>query len=139
MKVKIESQTALPGAFKDLANLTSYAVINLNDINYDDFNSQVNILFKAKSITGYKKRALTGEDIPLYSENWNNYLLQIYNVREFHQKIKDENLTQFSVLFGIKIHDRKIYLCSIEEDAGITLVELSITVNTYKIQLQQCN
>jgi hypothetical protein len=139
MKVKIDSQTALPGAFKDLANLTGYAVVNLNDINYDDFNSQVNILFKAKSITGYKKRFTGGEDIPLYSENWNNYLLQIYDVKEFNQKICDDELTEFSVLFGVKIQDREVYLCSVEECSGTTLVEISIIVNSYKIQLLQCN
>ena len=90
-----------------------------------------------KELTGFKKSFL-GEMQLVYSQNMIKSLLTIRQVEEVKIEIDDrlvaEHNSRFTVLFGVKMDDDRLYLGSVEEIEGRILCQISIKVREVSIE-----
>jgi hypothetical protein len=137
MKITFESEKSLPTFNKVISVLTDKAKICVDDIHHDEVRGIVNIAMQRKDIVDFKKSFL-GEMRPIYGHRMNKSLLTIKNVKEMKVVVADQLITDcnscFTVLFGLKVDDNRLYLGSAEEEQGNLLCEISIEVKELSIE-----
>jgi len=137
MKIAYKSDILIPSVQKVISVLTDKAQVFLKGINYDEARGIVDIFIQRKELIEFKKSFL-GEMKPIYSQKMIESLLTIKQVEEMELKVDDRLVANcnscFTILFGVKVDDKQLYLGSVEEIQGDILCQIFIKVNQMNIE-----
>ena len=132
MNFSFESDLWIPSFSKGFSNLLDKARVSIDSIHYDKLNNIVDIGTQRRELIGFNK-SIIGEMQPIYSKAMIKSLLTIRHVDEIEIKVDDRLRTYcnscFTVLFGLKVDDYRLYLNSVEEIQGTVLCQIIIKVN----------
>ena len=131
MKISLQSDTDTQDLFRQIEILTNAANVTISNISIDEKNKVISIPMVRKHYE--RKKGLLVESYKLSSSKLTESELII---RDFiNYKIDDTlNLSDITLLFGVKINNKEIYLSSVEEKSGKTAFDLFIKVNTYNLE-----
>lgn len=137
MILTFESNMWIPSISKVFSSLLDKARICIDTVHYDKVNNFVEINTQRRELIRFNK-SIFGEMQPVYSRSMINSLLTIRHVDEM-DLIVDDRLRAycnscFTVLFGLKVEDNRMYLSSAEEIQGIVLCQINIKVNKINIE-----
>jgi hypothetical protein len=137
MKIAFESGLLIPSISKAISILTDRAKVCLDNIHYDEAKGIVDIYLQRKELKGFKKLFL-GEMQPVYSQIMIKSLLTIKQVEEMNIKVDDRLVADcnscFTLLFGLKMDDKQLYLGSVEEIQGNIFCQIIIKVKEISIE-----
>ena len=137
MKITFESEKSLPAFCKLISVLTDQAKVCVDDIHHDKVRGIVSIYMQRQDIVDFKKSFL-GEMRPFYGQSMIKSLLTIKNVKEMNVEVDNQLITDcnscFTVLFGLKVDDNRLYLGSAEEASGKILCQITIKVKELSIE-----
>jgi hypothetical protein len=139
MNLTFESNLLVPPISEAISLLTNYALIYLDDIQYDKEKATVKIILVRREITGFKK-SLLGNIQPLYGYDVTKSILTIKQVEDViinvDEILRTELHSRFTALFGLKLGNTELYLCSAEENQGNLLCEIFIKVKGINIEIK---
>ena len=137
MKIAYKSDLLIPSVQKAISVLTDKAQVFLKDITYDEAKGIVDIFILRKELVKFKK-SFSGEMKPIYSQNMIESLLTIRQVEEVDLKIDDRLVSNcgscFTILFGVMVKDKQLYLGSVEEIQGDILCQIFIKVKQMNLE-----
>ncbi len=138
MKISLDSDLWLPAFTQAISVLMDRAIVCLDDIQYDRPGGIVRICMQRREITGFKKSFL-GETQTVYGQVMLPACLEIRQVESMEIQA-DERLAAdfrscFTLLFGLKVEGRQLYLGSVEEAQGKPLCQVFIQVSGASIEL----
>lgn len=137
MRILIDSQIFLPNIFRDIAVLTDKAKVILEKIEFNKDNKSIRMPIKRKNIGNFKSNIFFSKGSSIVKDDKEiASIIIIENVIDF--EIKDNSdgmISEFMILFGIKISEREIYISSVEESRGNNLIEIIIKVEKIKFEL----
>lgn len=137
MKLIVESSLMTPSIAETFSILTSAARICLDDIQNNKTEGIVKLLMKRKELLGFKKHILLGIQ-PVYGKARLDTVMTIRDVVEMNLKVDDRLVKEcdscFTVLIGLKVDEKELYLGSAEEVSGVTLCEIFIKVKKINIE-----
>jgi hypothetical protein len=134
MNVIIQSDSEMPGLFREFELLTHAARVTLTSIVVDEARHEITIPMQRR---GYERKRFLffGERYRLISPELIESELVVRNVASY--RIDDPlGLPAIQLLFGVAIKNKEIYLCSVEEQTGVTAFEMSMKVQSYDIELR---
>lgn len=137
MKIVFESELLIPSISNAISILTDRAKVCLENIHYDEARGIVNIEMQRKELKEFKK-SLLGEMQPVYSQTRIQSFLTIKQVDEMSIKVDNRLVADcnscFTLLFGLKMDDKLLYLGSVEEIQGNILCQITIKVKEISIE-----
>ncbi len=137
MKLTFELDMMIPPVAKAISILTDRARVCVHDIHYDQANGIVDIPMQRRELKGFKK-SFSGEMQLVYGQTMIQSVLTIRQVEEMKLEVDERLVTDchscFTILFGLKIDDNRLYLGSAEEIQGNTLCQIFIQVKEISIE-----
>ncbi len=130
MKISLDSDLWLPAFTQAISVLMDRAIVCLEDIQYDRPGGIVRICMQRREITGFKKSFL-GETQTVYGQVLLPACLEI----QADQRLAADFRSCFTLLFGLKVEGRQLYLGSVEEAQGKPLCQVFIQVSGASIEL----
>jgi hypothetical protein len=131
MRISLQSETDTQDLFKQIEILTNAAKVKISSISFDDSNKVITIPMVRKHYK--RKKGLLVERNKLSSSKLTESELIIGDFINY--KVNDTlHLSDITILFGVKINNKEIYLSSVEEKSGKTAFDLFIKVNSYDLE-----
>jgi hypothetical protein len=128
-------RSASPELASQLSLLTHAAELEPSTITFDKQTSSITIPVRRKQ---YLRRWLffgLGERYQQVSPETIESFLIVRDVLEF-RPVDRFSLPRITLLFGVKLTENEIYLCSAEESKGIIAFELLVKIRSYDIELR---
>jgi len=137
MKIKINLESIFKNTIKDIVAITDKAKVCIDKVRYIEKNKSIIIPIRRKKIIAFKKKLFSSNKKPIYNSNTLiDSVITINNIDKYAIKNKCKGkLTEITILFGIQINGKEIYLSSAEEDKGVTLYEIIMKANEIDIEL----
>jgi hypothetical protein len=133
MQLTIKSDLDISDLFRGLELLTNAAGITLADIVIDEARHEVTIPMRRWSYE--RGRFLFVNYFKELSPEPIASTLVIRDTASCDLKNRHDG-PQICLLFGVKIENREVYLCSVEEGHGVPCFEMTIRVLSYDIELR---
>lgn len=125
MKILINIDISIKSTGKNLTRLTDKAHLNINEVKYFKRDNSIVLPIKRKNIYKIKKN---------YSEI--DSVIIIKNINKYDIKNLCHNkFNTITILFGLQINNKEIYLSSAEEETGVSLYEITIQCKEIDISL----
>ena len=133
MKIAVESEFELSDMSSQVALLTNAAVVNVSAIEFDESNRVIKIPMLRKHYV--RKKRFLGLGVGLQLQSSDTIQSQLI-VRDYLRYVITNplQLRQITILFGVTVGGKELYLCSVEESEG-QMFELSVKLLRYNWEL----
>ena len=138
MQLRIKGTGFTENVFAELSALTDRATLRFKDVNYKKEDKVIFIPIERYAITGRSKFFGTIVPYKIDKSARIKSLLTIKNVVdcEIVNNIDDPSIFEVTILFGVKVKGKQIYVCSAEETRGVTCYSIDLAVNEVEIEIE---